>query len=94
MIHIAPWEAGIGLLDGAARILQQAGLLILYGPFQRDGAHTAPSNEAFHRSLCERDRRWGVRDLDVVVAEAARRGLTLQDVVEMPANNLIVVFRR
>jgi len=94
MIHIAPWEACLGMLDGAARTLHGAGPLCLYGPFKRGGAHTAPSNLEFDRSLRERDARWGVRDLDDVSKEANRRGFALDRVVDMPANNLTVVFRR
>ncbi|MFO7564219.1 MAG: DUF938 domain-containing protein [Enhygromyxa sp.] len=94
MIHIAPWEACLGMLDGVARTLEGDGPLCLYGPFKRGGAHTAPSNAEFDRSLQARDPRWGVRDLDEVAKEANRRGLALDRVFEMPANNLTVVFRR
>lgn len=95
MIHIAPWEACLGLLDGAARVLVPGtGVLYLYGPFKRDGVHTAPSNEAFDQSLRSRDSRWGIRDLEDVVAEATQRGLELAEMVEMPSNNLSVIFRR
>lgn len=95
MIHIAPWEACLGLLDGAARVLGAAGggLLYLYGPYRRGGVHTAPSNAAFDESLRARNPAWGVRDLESVVDEAAARGFTLEGVVEMPANNLSVVLR-
>lgn len=92
MIHIAPWAACIGLLRGAARLLAPGGLLYLYGPFKRDGAHTAPSNAAFDESLRARDPAWGVRDLDEV-SEAAE-GFVPPTVVAMPANNLSVLFRR
>lgn len=94
MIHIAPWEACLGLLDGVARTLDGAGPLCLYGPFKRAGAHTAASNASFDQSLQARDPRWGVRDLDLVAKEANDRGLALDRVIEMPANNLTVVFRR
>lgn len=95
MIHIAPWVAGLGLLKGAGRLLPPDGVLILYGPFKREGAHTAPSNAAFDESLRERDPSWGVRDLDRdVIPCAAEAGLTLEKVIDMPANNLIAVFRR
>ena len=94
MIHIAPWTAAVGLVAGAARILPDHGLLYLYGPFRRDGRHTAPSNEAFDRSLRDRDPSWGVRDLDDVAALAAGHDIALEDVVPMPANNLSVVLRR
>lgn len=94
MIHIAPWEACLGLFDGAARILEPGGLVCLYGPFEQDGVPTAPSNIAFDASLRSRDPRWGVRNLGVVTNEANRRGFALDRVFEMPANNLIVLFRR
>ncbi len=93
MIHIAPWEACLGLLGGAARLLAEGGQLFLYGPFKRDGQHTAPSNASFDESLKTRDPNWGVRDLTVVEEEAASRGFALETVVEMPANNLFVAFR-
>jgi hypothetical protein len=92
MIHIAPWEACLGLLDGAAKVLG-SGILALYGPYRRGGAHTAPSNAAFDESLRSRNPAWGVRDLEAVVHEAAARGFTLEEVAEMPANNLTVVLR-
>ena len=94
MIHIAPWDCCLGLLAGAGRILTTAGVLVLYGPFKRHGQHTAPSNESFDQSLRARDPSWGVRDLDAVADAAAARGLDLAETVEMPANNLIAVFRR
>jgi cyclopropane fatty-acyl-phospholipid synthase-like methyltransferase len=95
MIHIAPWEACLGLLDGAAKLLgaNGGGLLYLYGPYRRDGSHTVPSNAAFDESLRSRNPAWGVRDLESVTDEAAARGFTREAVVEMPANNLSVVLR-
>ncbi|MDO9710224.1 DUF938 domain-containing protein [Paracraurococcus lichenis] len=94
MIHIAPWEAGLGLLRGAARLLPLGGPLVLYGPYRRGGRHTAPSNAAFDASLRAQDPRWGLRDLEVVAAAAADAGFGPPEVVEMPANNLTVIFRR
>lgn len=94
MIHIAPWAVAEGLFAGAAHVLRSGGLLFLYGPFKRDGAHTAPSNEAFDADLRRRDPSWGVRDLERVVATAEREGLVLVETNEMPANNLLLVFRR
>ncbi|MSO66051.1 MAG: DUF938 domain-containing protein [Alphaproteobacteria bacterium] len=95
MIHIAPWAATEGLVAGAARLLRSDAPLILYGPYRRHGVHTAPSNEAFDASLCGRDPRWGVRCLDTQVTPlAGRLAFRLDEVVEMPANNLMVVFRK
>ncbi len=94
MIHISPWRVAEGLFDGAGRLLATGGLLYLYGPFRRDGRHTAPSNEAFDRGLRHQNPDWGVRDLDHVAALAARHGLRLDRCVDMPANNFSVLFVR
>ena len=94
MIHIAPWEVGLGLLAGAGRILRPQGVLYLYGPYRRGGVHTVSSNEDFDQSLQASDPQWGVRDLDEVEAAAKGEGLVLDQVIEMPVNNLSVVFRK
>ena len=94
MIHIAPWEAGLGLMAGAGRLLPPGGTLVLYGPFNVNGAFTAPSNAEFDASLKERDPRWGIRDVADVAAAAAGRGLALDERIDMPANNMMLVFRR
>ncbi len=92
VIHYSPWASTPALLDGAARLLVPGGVLVLYGPYKRQGRHTAPSNEAFEQWLKQRDPSFGVRDLETVQAEAERRGLRSGPVIEMPANNLCVVF--
>ncbi|MCB4822391.1 DUF938 domain-containing protein [Roseicella aerolata] len=94
MIHIAPWEAGLGLLRGAARLLPPGGPLVLYGPYRRGGQHTAPSNAAFDEGLRAQDPRWGVRNLEDVAEAAAAAGFGAPIVEAMPANNLTVIFRR
>ena len=94
MIHISPWECCLGLLDGAGVLLGSGAPLVLYGPYMRGGLHTAPSNAAFDADLRRRDPRWWIRDLDVVAREAGARGFELAEVVQMPANNLAVVFRK
>lgn len=94
MIHIAPWAATLALMSGAGRILPAGGPLVLYGPFRRDGINTAPSNDRFDIDLKIRNAAWGIRDIADVTAEAEAAGLRLDEVVEMPANNLTVVFRK
>lgn len=94
VIHIAPWSVTVGLLRGAGRVLLPGAPLVLYGPFKRDGAHTAASNAAFDVELRRRDPRWGIRDLGEVTQTAHAHGLDLEDVTGMPANNLTVVLRR
>jgi SAM-dependent methyltransferase len=94
MVHISPWSATAGLMRGAGLLLGAGAPLALYGPYRRAGVETAPSNEAFDLSLRSRNPDWGLRDLEAVAEEAAVNGLELERVVEMPANNLSVVFRR
>jgi hypothetical protein len=94
LIHIAPWEAALGLLRGAGMALAPGRPVYLYGPYRRGGAHTAPSNQAFDASLRAQDPAWGVRDLDEVAAAAEAAGFALEEIVEMPANNLSVILRR
>ena len=94
MIHIAPWEACLGLLAGASALLAPGRPLYLYGPYRFAGAFTAASNADFDASLRARDPRWGVRDLDDVTRAAEAAGLVRERVVAMPANNHSVVFRR
>ena len=92
MLHISPWSCCEALFAGAAEVLNQSGVVILYGPFKRDGLHTAPSNAAFDEQLRSQDSAWGVRDLKAVVDIAVEQGFACQNVIEMPVNNLSVVF--
>jgi SAM-dependent methyltransferase len=94
VIHIAPWRVAEGLFAGAARYLRADGRLFLYGPFKRDGEHTAPSNAVFDTSLRDNNPEWGVRDTADVQALAESVGLKLTEIAEMPANNLILSFER
>jgi len=93
MIHIAPWAATVGLIRGAARVLPPNGTLFLYGPYLRDGVTTARGNVAFDRDLRARNADWGLRTLEAVAALARNHGFLAPRVVEMPANNLSLVFR-
>jgi SAM-dependent methyltransferase len=94
LLHIAPWEAAVGLVRGAARILPEGGMFYLYGPFRRGGRHTSRNNEMFDRALRMQNRAWGVRDLERVMALAAAHGFPRPVVEDMPANNLSLVFHR
>lgn len=94
MIHISPWSACVGLLEGAANLLAVGGCLYFYGPFKREGQHTATSNAAFDRSLQATDPDWGVRNLEDVIAIAQGHHFRLADAIAMPANNLSVVFQK
>lgn len=94
MIHISPWAACEGLFSGASQLLSTDDVLYLYGPFKREGQHTAPSNAAFDQSLQQQNATWGVRDLEAVCQVAQAAGFTLSEMMSMPANNFSVVFHK
>ena len=94
MVHISPWAATLGLLAGAAQLLPSGAPLILYGPYVEPDVPTADSNLAFDASLQMRDPAWGLRQIDDVMAAAAAAGLTFAERRAMPANNLMLLFRR
>ncbi len=93
MIHIAPWEAALGLAEGAGQLLRSGQSLFLYGPFL-EGENTAQSNLDFDQSLQLRNSDWGVRSLDSVKHIFADVGFNLQARIEMPAENRLLVFSK
>jgi hypothetical protein len=94
MIQISPWASALGLVQGAARILPGGGPLILYGPWLSAETPTAPSNAGFDADLRRRNPEWGLRNVEDFVAAAAEWGFALEDRRAMPANNLMMLFRR
>ena len=94
VLHVAPWAATQHLFAGADEVLSRSGVVYLYGAYRRGGCHTAPSNERFDAELRSFDPQWGLRDVDEVQEAASRAGFALSELVEMPANNLSLVFRR
>jgi len=94
VLHISPWDVTENLLAGAGRQLAPHGRLFVYGPFRRDGAHTAPSNAAFDASLRAQDPAWGVRDTRDIAAVANRCRLRIAEMAPMPANNFTLVIER
>lgn len=94
MLHIAPWASCAALMQGGASLLQPGGLLVTYGPYFEDGVPPTPSNVAFDQSLRAHDPSWGIRHREDVEREANAAGLQILARHEMPANNLMLVFRR
>jgi SAM-dependent methyltransferase len=94
MIHIAPWAATEGLVAGASRVLAPRGLLALYGPYRRAGKTMEPGNAAFDADLRSRDPAWGLREVETVSALAAGFDFGSPSIAAMPANNLMLLFRR
>ncbi|TDI55500.1 MAG: DUF938 domain-containing protein [Alphaproteobacteria bacterium] len=94
LLHISPWAAALGLFAGAAQLLEADGMVICYGAYKRNGRHTAPSNAEFDASLRHRNPDWGVRDVDDVTEIALSNGLNPAGIIDMPANNMLLVWRR
>lgn len=94
MVHISPWEATIGLFAGAARLLGTGAPLVLYGPYLEEGVEPAPSNLDFDASLKARNPLWGLRHAEALDALAATHGMTRSARHVLPANNIILVYRR
>jgi len=94
MIHIAPWEAAVGLMDGAGKRLPSGAPIYLYGPFREKGVPLAESNASFDQSLKSRNPQWGLRKVENVVDLANANSLVLESRIEMPANNLSLIFRK
>ena len=94
LLHISPWTATQGLFAGAARLLEPNGMVLSYGAYKRGGHHTAPSNAEFDASLKHRNSDWGVRDVDDVADVARLNGLDLAGIIDMPSNNMLLVWRR
>jgi len=94
MIHVAPWSATLALFEGAKALLSTGHVLFLYGPYRRHGRHTSESNAQFDLALRARSPDWGLRDLEAVSDVAEGAGFALAEIVEMPANNFSLVFKR
>ena len=94
MIHVSPWSATPALFAGAKTVLSAGHVLFLYGPYRRFGGHTAPSNARFDLDLRAQNPAWGLRDMEAVCEVAASAGFALPEIVDMPANNFSLIFRR
>jgi SAM-dependent methyltransferase len=94
MVHIAPWAATLGLFSGAAKLLAPGAPLFLYGPFLEDGVPTAEGNVTFDASLRAGNAEWGLRRVEEVAEVAGKVGFEMEARLEMPANNLSLIFRR
>jgi hypothetical protein len=94
MVHISPWTSALGLIAGAARLLRSGAPLILYGPWLKDDVPIVPSNLDFDADLKRRNPEWGLRRVEDFAAAAAPSGFTLEATRQMPANNLMLLFRK
>ncbi len=93
MLHISPWSCTQDLFEEAGNLLEKGQILMLYGPFKINGQHTSYSNIEFDHSLRAQNSSWGVRELHEVCEIGTNNGLEKFDIIEMPANNLSVIFK-
>ena len=93
MIHISPWSCTKALFEESIKFLKKNQFLILYGPFFRKGKITSESNISFDQSLKLQNPFWGIRHLDSVNEIAFKNGFVQEKIIEMPANNLSVIYR-
>tara|TARA_Y100001968_G_scaffold226082_1_gene208871 strand:+ start:3275 stop:3916 length:642 start_codon:yes stop_codon:yes gene_type:complete len=93
MIHITPWCCTKALFEESQFYLDQNNFLMLYGPFFRKKTSTTESNLIFDKSLKIQNKLWGIRELEEVNKLASKNGFEVDNVFEMPANNLSVIYR-
>lgn len=90
--HISPFAATRGLMDVSSKVLKSGGTLLLYGPFKVKGEFSSEGNKAFDERLRQRDPSWGYRDVAEVQEAAKNAGMELKETIEVPANNLVLLF--
>lgn len=93
-VHIMDWPAVENMFAGIGEVLQPEGIFCLYGPFNYDGQFTSESNARFDDWLKQRDPVSGVRDFEALDQLAEQAGMELDDDIEMPANNRILVWKK
>ncbi|XP_076645408.1 methyltransferase-like 26 isoform X1 [Halictus rubicundus] len=94
MMHISPYKCSIGLFENAGKLLKDNGLLITYGPYAVDGKITPKSNVNFDKSLKLLDPSLGLRDIKDLKRLAEENGIKLINIVDMPANNKTIIWKK
>jgi len=94
MIHIAKWTCTEALFRESGKILKKGQFLMLYGPFKIGNKHTSQSNYSFDYSLKIQNDLWGIRNLEEVCEEGKKNGFYQENIINMPANNLSLIYRK
>ncbi len=94
LLHLISTAEVETLIHEAAHCLAPSGRLMIYGPFRRNGALTSAGDQQFDASLRAHDPDIGYKDVADIDALCRGGGLTLCEVVEMPANNLLLLAER
>jgi len=94
LMHLLPKAAAKHVIKGVARALNPGGRFLLYGPFRTGGSFRSTGDESFDASLRESDPKIGYKDLEWIEKRAKKAGMMLRATIEVPANNLVVVFEK
>lgn len=92
--HIMPWEGVCAMLAGVSAVLAAGAPCFIYGPFKVDDAFTTPSNRLFDQDLRCRAPHMGLRDVAALESQARRHQMRLEERLDMPANNFLLVLRK
>ena len=94
LIHVAEWPCTIALFRESGKLLNKGQFLILYGPFKICNKHTSESNYFFDNSLKMQNNLWGIRNLEEVCVVSKKNGFSQEDIIGMPANNFLIIYRK
>ncbi|WGS83823.1 DUF938 domain-containing protein [Methylomonas sp. UP202] len=95
IFQVAPISIADGMMECASHLLDNQGILLIYGPFRVEGTFTTDSNKVFHETLSSAGvSEWGLKDVADLRAAAERHGMELKEQIDMPANNFSLIFGR
>ncbi len=93
ILHLISAEAAKTLIKESASALAPGGTLMLYGPFLRENQTTSDGDARFHAELQATDPAIGYKDRDTVIGWGRDTGVLPADCIDMPANNLALIFK-
>lgn len=94
LLHLISTPEAETLIAEAAKTLAKDGTLLLYGPYKRDGQLTSEGDASFDAKLRTHDAETGYKDNIWVIQTAQSAGLKAHETIDMPANNLALVFKK
>lgn len=94
LLHLISMSEAETLIMEAATALSQGGHLFFYGPFKRSGELISQGDIKFDSSIRASAPASGYKDDQWVISKARQNGLILAKAIEMPANNLALVFQK